>query len=96
MKSIKTSKRDLDHLYSAILQLKTIGECQKFFRDLCTLNELSSMTERWQVAQLLQQGMPYREICKRTGSSTTTITRVAQWLEHGEGGYKLALKRLKH
>lgn len=96
MKTTKVSKRQLTELYQAILQLKNVSECEKFFRDLCTLNELSTMVERWEVVKLIHQGVPYREISERTGASTTTITRVAQWLAHGEGGYTLALERLKH
>lgn len=95
MKTTHISKSELTDLYEAILQLKSVGECQKFFRDLCTLNELSALTERLQVAKLIDQGVPYREICKRTGSSTATITRIAHWLENGEGGYKMVLQRLK-
>ena len=64
-----------------------------FFRDLCTLSELEAMAHRWQVARLLEQGLPYLEIAERTGASTTTVTRVAHWLRHGEGGYRLALDR---
>lgn len=94
MKTTHISKSELTELYKAILQLKTVSDCQKFFRDLCTLNELSALAERLQVAKLIDQGVPYREICKRTGSSTATITRIAHWLENGEGGYKLMLKRL--
>lgn len=93
MKNDKPNK-ELDNLFEAILQLKTKAECRKFFRDLCTLTELSAMTERWQVAQQVDRGIPYRTIAEETGSSTATITRVAHWLHHGEGGYKLVLHRL--
>ena len=80
-------------LFKAILKLKTVNECEKFFRDLCTLSELNAMTERWQVAQSVARGKPYREISRLTGASTATVTRVAHWLHHGEGGYRLVLKR---
>lgn len=83
----------LNDLYGAILKLRTKNECKKFFRDLCTLSELQAMSERFQVVQLIEKNMPYRTICQETGSSTATITRVAHWLHHGEGGYKLALHR---
>ena len=89
------SIKNLNELYETILKLKTVNECKKFFRDLCTLSELLAMTERFQVAKMVKQGIPYREISKKTGSSTTTITRVAHWLHHGMGGYKLALDRLE-
>ena len=80
-------------LFRAILSLKTEEEAAAFFRDLCTLAELEALTHRWQVAQLVEQGMPYQAIAAETGASTTTVTRVAHWLRHGEGGYRLALER---
>ena len=82
-----------DDLYDAILSLRTLDEAQRFFRDLCTVQELEALTHRWQAAQLLDQGLPYLEISARTGASTTTVTRVAQWLKRGEGGYRLVLDR---
>ena len=82
-------------LFKAILKLKTPVESAKFFRDLCTLEELEEMGKRWQAVKLVEKGKSYREIAKTTGLSTTTITRVAHWLNHGQGGYKLALKRIK-
>ena len=87
--------KQIDEVYKAILSLKTIDECRAFFRDLCTLSEIAAMAERFQVAKMLNKNIPYREISKKTGSSTATITRVAYWLNHGLGGYKLVLKRLK-
>ena len=82
-------------LFQAILSLRTEDEAERFFRDLCTLPEIEALTHRWQAAQLLDQGLPYHEVAARTGASTTTVTRVAHWLKHGEGGYRLALDRLK-
>lgn len=87
------NNKGMTELYQAILKLKSPTECKKFFRDLCTLSELKAMSERWQVAKQVKNGIPYREICKKTGSSTATITRVAHWLHHGMGGYKLMLDR---
>jgi TrpR-related protein YerC/YecD len=52
------------------------------------------MSQRWHIARLLEQGLPYREISEQTGSSTATVTRISQWLRHGEGGYRLVLDRL--
>ena len=78
-------------LFDAILALESRAELERFFRDLCTLSELEAMGHRWQVAQLVDRGLPYLEISDRTGASTTTVTRVAHWLKHGEGGYRLAL-----
>ena len=80
-------------LFDAVLSLETRQETEAFFRDLCTLSELEAMAQRWQVAKLLEQGLPYLKIAERTGASTTTVTRVAQWLRHGEGGYRTALDR---
>ena len=80
-------------VFDAILSLESRAEVESFFRDLCTMSELEAMAHRWQVAQLLEQGLPYLEIAERTHASTTTVTRVAHWLKHGEGGYRLALDR---
>jgi TrpR-related protein YerC/YecD len=80
-------------LFAAIDSLTTATEVERFFRDLCTLSELEAMAHRWQVAQLLERGLPYLEIAEKTHASTTTVTRVAHWLRHGEGGYRLALDR---
>ena len=85
----------MTELFEAILALETQEEVESFLRDLCTLAELEAMAHRWEVARLLDQGLPYLEIAERTGASTTTVTRVAHWLRHGEGGYRLALDRLK-
>ena len=82
-------------LFEAILSLRTVDEAERFFRDLCTLAELEAMAHRWEVARLLEQGLPYLEISQRTGASTTTVTRVAQWLKRGADGYRLVLDRRK-
>ena len=82
-------------LFETILSLKTLDEAERFFRDLCTLSELEALAHRWQAAQLVDAGLPYHRIAAETGASTTTVTRVAHWLRHGEGGYRLALERRK-
>lgn len=82
-------------LLETVLELKSPDEATRFFRDLCTLSELEALTHRWEVVKLLDEGLPYLEISQRTGASTATVTRVAQWLKHGEGGYRLALDRRK-
>jgi TrpR-related protein YerC/YecD len=82
-------------LFETILSLRTLDEAERFFRDLCTLSELEAMTHRWQAARLVDEGLPYHEVAARTGASTTTVTRVAHWLRHGEGGYRVALDRRK-
>ena len=86
---------DQAELFGAIASLRTTGEVERFLRDLCTRSELEAMTHRWEVAQLLDEGLPYLEVAKRAHASTTTVTRVAQWLRNGEGGYELALRRRK-
>ena len=83
----------MKQLFAAIESLETPAEVEEFFRDLCTLSELEAMAHRWQVAQLLDRGLPYVEVAERTHASTTTVTRVAHWLRHGEGGYRRALDR---
>jgi TrpR-related protein YerC/YecD len=80
-------------LFETIASLRTAEEAEHFLRDLCTIAELDAMAHRWQVAQLLEQGLPYLEVARRAHASTTTVTRVAQWLRRGEGGYQLALRR---
>ena len=82
-----------EDLFATIASLETAAEAQAFLRDLCTRSELDAMAHRWQVAQLLDEGHPYLEVAKRAHASTTTVTRVAQWLRNGEGGYALALRR---
>lgn len=82
-------------LFDAILALEDRSEAERFFRDLLTLGELHDLTLRWSVARLLDGGMHYAEISQRTGASTATITRIASWLRHGEGGYRLLLDRLR-
>lgn len=88
-----TSEASTD-LFEAILALRDIEEAERFFRDLCTLNELNEMSRRWEIARALGEGLSYRQIADRTGSSTATITRISQWLHHGEGGYRLVLDRM--
>src|SRR5438876_11812997 len=85
--------REMRDLFEAILSLETRPETEAFFRDLCTLSELEAMAHRWQVARLLEQGLPYLEIAARTGASPLSSTRVAHWQRHGEGGYRAALDR---
>ncbi len=84
---------DTDALFEAVLRLQATDEAARFFRDLCTLRELHDLANRWAVARLLDAGLHYAEIAARTGASTATITRIAQWLRHGEGGYRLLLDR---
>lgn len=87
--------QELTELSDAILALETQEEVRDFLRDLCTISELEAMAHRWAVVQLVDEGLPYLEIAQKTHASTTTVTRVAHWLRHGEGGYRLALDRMK-
>jgi TrpR-related protein YerC/YecD len=86
---------DAEALFEAILSLETIGETERFYRDLCTLNELRDMAQRWAVVRLLDAGKHYAEISRETGASTATITRIASWLNHGEGGYRSMLDKVR-
>lgn len=83
-----------DDLFKAILSLETTKEAEAFFRDLCTIEEIKEMSERWQIAQLIHSGMSYRKIAEKLGVSTTTVSRVAVWVFHGESGYKSVLEKL--
>jgi len=87
--------KEMRSLCDALLTLESRAELERFLRDLCTLAELEAMAHRWEVARLVDKGLPYLEIAQKTGASTTTVTRVAHWLRHGEGGYRLALDRTK-
>lgn len=81
-------------LFEAFLKVETIEECQNFFSDLCTPNEIQTLSDRWKVAQLLTQEIPYRVIYEKTGVSTATVTRVARSLEEGLG-YRTQLNKMK-
>lgn len=100
MSSADTATRELepvsglDELAEAVLALRGADEVRRFLRDLCTLPELEALAHRWQTVQLLEQGVPYLEIAERVPTSTATVTRVAQWLRHGTGGYRIALDRV--
>lgn len=85
-----------DDLFGAILSLKNKAEAEKFFRDLCTVEELKELSERWQIARLLDRRLSYRAIAEKLKVSTTTVSRVAAWFYNGEGGYRLMLDKLSH
>jgi TrpR-related protein YerC/YecD len=85
----------LDELADAVLTTRNREELKRFLRDLCTLGELEALAHRWQIVRLLDRGIPYLEIAERVHTSTSTVTRVAQWLRHGAGGYALALERIR-
>jgi TrpR-related protein YerC/YecD len=81
-------------LADAFLSLRTQEEAAAFLRDLCSLHELETLSHRLAVAKLLDGGMPYARVAAEVGASTATVTRVAHWLHHGEGGYRTVLDRL--
>lgn len=92
----KNEKREHgDVLYEAILTLKDLEECKKFFSDLCTVAELRAMEQRFEVAMLLSDGMIYNDILERTGASSATISRVNRSLQYGADGYQAVLPRIK-
>ena len=89
----RPSTKEVDDLYNAVLQLNTVDECRRFFRDLLTEYEIKEFVERWKAAQMLADGIPYTQIEAETGLSTRTIARVGRWLKKGKGGYSMMLKR---
>lgn len=92
-KKIKTDA--VDHLFDAVLCLNTREECYSFFEDLCTINELLSLSQRFEVASMLKDGKTYLEIAEKTGASTATISRVNRSLNYGNDGYEMIMERLK-
>ena len=88
-------KEKSDKLYQAILQLKDPQECYDFFQDLCTVSELRSMEQRFEVASLLNDGMIYSDILEQTGASSATISRVNRSLSYGTGAYERVFARMK-
>lgn len=83
-----------DHLFEAILSLKTVDECYKFFEDVCTVKEIQAIAQRMEVAKMLTEKRVYSDIVKETGASTATISRVNRSLNYGSEGYDLVFKRL--
>lgn len=93
--SVRQEQQHEKALCAAIIALRTVEECRNFFRDLCTPAELQAMADRWAVVELLERGLPYREIHRQSGVSVTTISRVARCLTLGHGGYRTLAERLK-
>ncbi len=86
--------KNLDNLFKGILALESINECYAFFEDLCTINELIALKQRFHVAYLVKQEKTYQEIAAATGASTATISRVRRALEYGSDGYNIIIDRL--
>lgn len=92
-KKIKTEA--VDQLFDAILCLKDKEECYTFFEDVCTINELLSLSQRFEVAKMLRERKTYLEIANKTGASTATISRVNRSLNYGNDGYDMVFTRLE-
>ncbi len=91
-KKIKTEA--VDHFFEAVLQLKNAEECYAFFEDVCTINEILSIAQRYEVAKMLREKKTYLEIAAQTGASTATISRVNRSLNYGNDGYDMIFERL--
>lgn len=89
----KLKKDELDSLFDAVLKLENQEECYRFFEDLCTINELHSMAQRWQVAKLLSKKRTYSEIEEATQASAATISRINKCLLYGAEGYQAVLDK---
>ena len=85
----------IDRLFAAILQLKDVEECHRFFEDICTVKEVKDMAQRLDAAILLDEGAGYQQISEQVGISTATISRVSRCLNYGAGGYRQAIDRLQ-
>lgn len=90
----KLHTKEVDTLFEAILSLKSVDECYKFFEDACTIKEVLEIAQRLKAAKMLTDGVNYAVISKETGMSTATISRVNRCLEYGNGGYAMILERL--
>jgi TrpR-related protein YerC/YecD len=90
----KLNDRTVEQLFEAILTLQSVEECYIFFDDLCTVNEIQSMSQRLEVARMLRLDQTYKQIEHETSASTATISRVKRCLNYGNDGYKMALERL--
>ena len=91
----KIQTQAVDQLFDAILSLQNKKECYDFFEDLCTVNELLSLSQRFEVASMLVEHKTYLEIAEKTGASTATISRVNRSLNYGCDGYEMVFERLE-
>lgn len=87
--------KDVDALFDAILSLNSREECYAFFEDALTVKEILDIAQRLKAAKMLRDGKSYNEVCRVTGMSSATISRVSKALERGQGGYKIILDRLE-
>lgn len=93
-KNIRTPA--VDQLFEAILSLQNAEECYTFFEDICTINELLSLSQRFEVAKMLRSHNTYLEIAEKTGASTATISRVNRSLNYGNDGYDMVFSRINN
>lgn len=93
--SKKIQSEAVDHLFEAILCLNNKEECYTFFEDVCTINELLSLSQRFEVAKMLREKKTYLEISEKTGASTATISRVNRSLTYGNDGYEMVFNRMR-
>ena len=91
----RATPKEIIRLYGAVLRLKSLDECKRFFRDLLTETEIHEFAQRWKAAQMLEARIPYKTIERETGLSSRTIARVHRWMKHGRGGYGLMLRRVR-
>lgn len=91
----KIQKPEIDRLLKTILKFETFEECSNFFEDICTIKEIQDMSQRLEVARMLNKNKSYAEISKETGASTATISRVNKCLIYGSNGYKRALDKME-
>ena len=91
----KLKRPDIDELFEAVLTLKDMEDCYRFFEDICTINEIHAIAQRLQVAKLLSEKKTYNEIESVTGASTATISRINKCLVYGADGYKRVLAGMK-
>jgi len=92
-KKIKTPA--VEQLFEAVLCLNNVEECFEFFEDICTINELLSLAQRFEVARMLREKKTYLDIAEQTGASTATISRVNRSLIYGNDGYDMVIERMK-
>ena len=91
----KIRSEAVDHLLDGILTLKTREECYRFFEDVCTINEILALAQRFEVASMLRAGSSYVDVSRATGASSTTVSRVSKCLNGAEGGYRLVFERME-
>ncbi len=94
--SNKLHNQSIDSLFDAILTLETREECYAFFMDVCTMNEIASLSQRYEVAGMLRDKKTYLDISEKTGASTATISRVNRSLNYGNDGYEIVWNKLKN